>query len=226
MSDRPSAPRPIAPPAFVSAVEADDRAAVDAALAGDRALAHAATDDGTSLVLHARYRFALAALGGLLAARGDDLDLFEAAAVDRPDVVARHLAADPSLATAFAPDGFTALQLASFMGSLGSVRALVDAGAEIEAVSRNPMAIRPLHASAAGRHLEISRLLVGRGADVDAVQRDSFTPLMAAAQHGDEPLAELLLAAGADRSARTDGGSSAADLAAASGHEGLAARLR
>lgn len=218
--------RPTAPSALIAAAEADDAATVRSHIAADPALAGAVLPDGTSLLLHARYRFALGVVEAILEARGDDLDPYEAAACDRPTRLAALVAADPSVATAYAPDGFTALQLASFMGSVEGVRILLAAGAEVEAVARNPMAIRPLHAAAAGRHLEISRLLVARGADVNAVQRDSFTPLMAAAQHGDEPLADLLLAAGADRAARTDDGRSAADLAAASGHEGLAARLR
>lgn len=218
--------RPIAPDHLVAAVEADDADAVRRLLAAEPRLATATTADGTSLVLHARYRFALAALAALLEARGDDLSVFEAAACDRPEVVARLLASEPALATAHAPDGFTALQLAAFMGSLGSVEALLGAGAEVDAVARNPMAIRPLHAAAAGRHLGIARLLVERGADVNAVQRDSFTPLQEAAQNGDEPLVDLLLAAGADRSARTDAGTSAADLAEEAGHPELAARLR
>jgi ankyrin repeat protein len=224
MHDRTT--RPTAPAELVVAVEADDAETVRRLLGAEPALAGTATADGTSLVLHARYRFATAALTVLLAARGDDLDLFEAAACDRADIVARRLAAEPALAAAFAPDGFTALQLAAFMGSLGAVEALLDAGADVEAVARNPMAIRPLHASAAGRHLEISRRLVERGADVNAVQRDSFTPLGEAAQNGDLPLVELLLAAGADRSARTSDGRTPADLAEAAGHAQLAASLR
>lgn len=221
--------RPIAPPPLVAAVESDDAVTVRSILRADPSAAGASLPDGTSLLLHALYRSARAAVDALVEARGDALDaydVFEAAAVGRADLVVRLVAADPSLATDYAADGFTALQLASFLGSLECVRALVDAGADIEAVSRNAMAIRPLHAAAAGRHLAISRLLVERGADVDAVQRDSFTPLMAAAQHGDEELVELLLSAGADPAARTDGGTSAADLAADAGHPGLAARLR
>lgn len=218
--------RPPAPADLLAAIEADDADVVRRLLLADPSLARGTTPDGTSLVLHARYRWARAALDALLAVRGDDLDVFEAAACDRPDLVERLLRADPALATTFAPDGFTALQLAAFMGSIGSVRALLAAGAEVETVARNPMAIRPLHAAAAGRHLEICRLLVERGADVNAVQRDSFTPLQEAAQNGDEPLVELLLGAGADRSARTDGGKTAADLAQEAGHPALAARLR
>ena len=45
---------------------------------------------------------------------------------------------------------------------------------------------------AAGRHIEVCRLLIASGADVNATQRHGFTPLHAAAQHGDIELVELL----------------------------------
>ena len=64
--------------------------------------------------------------------------------------------------------------------------------------------MQPLHSAAAGRHLEVCRLLIAAGADVNATQRDEFTPLHAAAQHGDVELVELFLSAGADPTAQTD----------------------
>ena len=96
---------------------------------------------------------------------------------------------------------------------------------DVEAVSEDAMRVRPLHSAAAGGHTAVCRLLIERGADVNAVQRGSFTPLMAAAQNGDGELIEMLLAAGADPAARTDDGRSAADLARDAGHRTLAERL-
>ena len=60
------------------------------------------------------------------------------------------------------------------------------------------MRVQPLHGAAAGRHIEVCRLLIASGADVNATQQHDFTPLHAAAQHGDNELVELFLSAGAD----------------------------
>ena len=69
-------------------------------------------------------------------------------------------------------------------------------------------------------------MLLTAGADVNAVQRDGYTPLHAAAQHGDDELVELFLSAGADPAARIADGSTPADLAEAAGHPDVARRLR
>jgi uncharacterized protein len=207
------------------AIRADDLGSVDRMLAADPRLASARDGDGLTPVIQARYSFKRAALDRLLALRGDDLDVFEAAMTGRADLVLAHLGGDPGLAQAWSPDGFTALHYPAFFGGLDVARALVDAGADIEAVSRNEMGARPLHSAAAGRHLDVSRLLIERGADVNALQHGGFAPLHQAAQHGDGELASLLLAAGADRGLRLDDGRTAADIALEAGHEDLAERL-
>ena len=61
---------------------------------------------------------------------------------------------------------------------------------------------------------------------MNATQRDSYTPLHAAAFHGDDELIELFLSAGADPAARIDDGSTPADTAEAAGHADAARRLR
>ena len=59
----------------------------------------------------------------------------------------------------------------------------------------------PLHSAAAtgdpDARYEIANLLLEHGADPNARQQDEFTPLMAADQHGDTRLRELLVQHGA-----------------------------
>ncbi len=210
---------------LLSAIKGDDIASVERILAEDPALAGARDADGLTPVMNARYWFKLDALDRLVAVRGDDLDIFEAAMTGRADLVRAHLRRDPGLATAWSPDGYTALHYPAFFGGLEVAEALVEGGADLEALARNPMGARPLHSAAAGRHLEICRLLVERGADVNATQHGGYGPIHQAAQHGDGELAELLLSAGADRDTRLDDGRTAADVALEAGHEGLADRL-
>ena len=93
-------------------------------------------------------------------------------------------------------------------------------------VAGNEMRVQPLHSAAAGRHLEVCRLLLAAGADVDARQAGGFTPLHAAAQNGDPELVELFLSARADPPAPTDDGETPADTAEAAGHPDVARRLR
>ncbi len=62
----------------------------------------------------------------------------------------------------------------------------------------------PLHAAAAGRHLEVIAILLAHGANVNARQQGGWTALHAAAQNGDVEIAKLLIAHGADAEARAD----------------------
>jgi uncharacterized protein len=187
-------------------------------------LAAVAPEAAMSEVLQALYR-GDAEGARRLAAGSPGLDLFEAAALGSVDRLETLLAADPASARAFAPDGFTALQLAAFFGQPAAVRILLQAGADPNAVSRNDMRIQPLHAATANGNPETIRLLVDAGADPNARQKGGFTPLQARAQCGDAAMVRLLLDRGADPLLRSDDGRSAADLARQSGHPELAALL-
>ena len=103
---------------------------------------------------------------------------------------------------------------------------LLEHGASVDAFTRNPFANQPLHAAAAGRHIEVCRVLLAAGADVNATQHGGYAPLHEAAQHGDVEMTELFLSAGADAGLTTDAGETPADLAATAGHADLADRLR
>jgi uncharacterized protein len=188
-------------------------------------LAAARDGDGVSLVLQARYRGADEAVAAVLAA-GAPLDAFDAAGVGKTERLASAVADDPQVVHARSADGFTALHLAAFFGHVDAARLLLDHGADPAAVADNPMRVQPLHSAVAGRHAELTAMLVESGAPVNVAQRGGWTPLHAAAQHGDEGLVDLLLAAGADPGALADDGRSPADMAEAAGHPALAARLR
>lgn len=210
---------------LIAAVQAGDADRVTALLAEDPSLANARDASGVSALLLSRYRSDRVVTDALLSA-DPDLDVFEAAALGYADRLAEHLDADRGAARTVSADGFTALHLAAFFGKVETARRLLDAGAEVNAVSQNAMRVQPLHSAAAGRHHEVCRVLLTAGADVNAVQRDSYAPIHAAAQHGDDELVELFLSAGADPAARIADGSTPADLAEAAGHPDAAKRLR
>jgi ankyrin repeat protein len=213
------------PADMMAAVAAGDVERVAALLADDPSLVSARGEDGVSALLLARYRFDRPTMDTLIAA-DPDLDLFEAAAYGRIDRMRQCLDDDPSVISAFSPDGFTALHLAAFFGKIEIARALIDAGARVDAYTTNDLANQPLHAAAAGRNVEICRLLLAGGADVNATQHGGFTPLHEAAQHGDDEMVELFLSAGADPTISVADGGTAADLAEAAGHHDVAVRLR
>jgi adenosylhomocysteine nucleosidase len=210
---------------LIAAINDDDADRVTALLADDPELVNTRDRNGVSALMLSRYRFDRATTDALLAL-DPELDVFEAATLGIIDRVNERLVEDPSRATAFSPDGFTALHLAAFFGKTVIARRLIEAGADPGTYSANEFDVQPLHSAAAGRHVEICRLLIAAGADVNAPQRNGFRALHAAAQHGDVELLELLLSAGADPVLATDDGETPARTAEAEGHVDVARRLR
>jgi len=135
-----------------------------------------------------------------LSAETGDLDVFEASALGDTERLGELLREEPERARAWSPDGFTALHYAAFFGTPEAIRALVAAGADLEAPARNlefaPEA-RSLHSAVAAGRADNAEALLEAGADPNARQHGGFTPLMAAEQGGDFELAELLIRHGA-----------------------------
>ena len=131
-------------------------------------------------------------------AAAKELDVFEAAALGDVDRL-RQLA---DRVDNWSDDGFTPLHYAAFFGHTDAARALIDAGADLEAPSRNTefaLDARPLHSAAAARQHDVCRVLLEAGAEPDAEQHGGSTPLRQAEQNGDAELAELLREFGATR---------------------------
>ena len=73
--------------------------------------------------------------------------------------------------------------------------------------------------------LEVARLLIEAGADVNATAAGGYTPLHIAASNGNREMVILLLESGADRTARCDQDKTAADYARERGHAQVLAML-
>lgn len=188
---------------LADAIKQNDNARVETILAADPALVNAKTEDGISMVMLALY-YGRNDIAKSLVTHNAQLDLFDAAALGDVDRARGWLAMQPQLANTIAPDGFTALGLASFFGHLHVVDALLEYHADPNIAAQNAMRVAPLHSAVAGNHFAVAAKLVEAGANVNAVQADGFTPLMGAAQNGNAELTRLLLDHGADRNARTD----------------------
>lgn len=212
------------PNEVIEAVKSGDRARVEQAIAANAALAASLDDNGVSALLTAVY-YGQREIADLLASKVSTMSMHEGAAIGDLATI-RALGRWPDTLRDYSPDGWTPLHLAAAFGGPDAVRTLLELGADPNQRSRNALNNTPLHACAAISHsVEMARMLLDRGADVNAVQHGGFTALHSAAFNGSTDLVRLLLARGADRNLRTDDGQTAVDLAREKGHQEIAALL-
>jgi ankyrin repeat protein len=192
--------------------------------------------------------------GSTFAADYDSVDFFRAVNVDNDGAVSRMLAAgldpnqldprgQPALIVALQSQslkvakvlwdakgiqvdirnhaGETPLMMAALKAEVDAATALVAHGAAVQKDGWSP-----LHYAATGGSAAIVRLLLSKGATLEARSPNGTTPLMMAARYGNEEAVDALLAAGADRTARNDLGMDASAFAASAGRDRLAARLK
>lgn len=133
------------------------------------------------------------------------------------------------------PDGYTALAYALADGKFAAAKALIGAGASATAPA-GPEKLTPLMIDASQRPieqremalvegvgpLEIARLLVTRGARVNATSTTGMTPLMIAAVHNNPAMIGVLIQLGADTAAKEAGGHTARELAVLNGNDSAA----
>jgi len=122
-----------------------------------------------------------------------------------------------------AANGNTALMMAAFKRNRLAVEALLAKGAAV-----NQPGWTALHYAAASGDEDIVRLLIARGAKVDAVSpkaSGAYTPMMMAAREGHDGAALVLIAHGADRMRRNSEGLTAVQLAERAGKPRVARAL-
>ena len=210
---------------FLNAVTSGEALKVKEWVKKDRSLANATDEKGVSAILLAVY-YRKAEVVDVLLSVGFDLNIFEAAATGQTDRVGKLLKKEPELVNAFSSDGFYPLGLAIFFGHTETAMLLMTSGAEVNMAAKNEMKVMPLHAAAAARQLDAARMLVKRGADVNAAHQAGYTALHAVASTGQLEFAELLLVSGADVNAKTDMGKTALTFALEGGQGEMALLLR
>ena len=120
-----------------AAIRSGDAARVRALVEADPALASARDEAGLSAVLTALYHRQAEARDALLAA-DPELDVLDAAATGRLDVLRAIIESDQDALAARSPEGFTPLHLAAFFGGARAVRMLLAAGMPADADQENP----------------------------------------------------------------------------------------
>lgn len=209
---------------LIEAVQAGNAEKLRTLLSENPALAASRDEAGVSALMHAIYRRQTAAIA-LLRQAGLPLDVFEAASLGASDSLSRLVAAQPAVVTAYSADGFTALHFAAFFSQAEAGKFLLEHGAEVTAVAKNPTLVMPLHSAVSSNNVEMTRALIERGAPVNARQQHGWTPLHAAAQNGNLQIVELLLQDGADPTLKNEAGVTALDLAHKHKHAQVADRL-
>ncbi len=111
------------------------------------------------------------------------------------------------------PDGSTPLQWAVYEGDVDQVRALIQAGADVNAA--NHFGANAMQLAAEVANVDILRLLLEAGADPDSANFEGQTALMLVARTGVVEAAELLVKHGASVDARENWGQQTALMWAA-----------
>jgi uncharacterized protein len=175
--------------AIFELVDQDDADGISALLARDPAAVNARDETGVSPLTHALYRGRQAAFEAIRSATTledpwDRLLAGESDGLPAPD--------------AWSADGFTGLHLAAFAHNAAAARALLEAGADPNAIARASFArVTPLGTCAFANEPEVARVLLEHGADPSIAEGDAAdgTPLAVAEANGYSEVADVIRAA-------------------------------
>ena len=133
----------------------------------------------------------------LMVRHGAQLDLFTAVAIGDLDAVKNLIDQHPDSVDATGPDGYPAMHFAVGMDNLDIVKALLNAGANIEILNTSEetgsVNETPLHCAAWWGREEIVRFLIDAGANLDAKDEHGSTPLQDAQSMGNSRIVEIFI---------------------------------
>lgn len=150
-----------------------------------------------------------------LVEQGATIDLFTAVAVNNKSAVENILTRDIGSSNTRSPEGHPAFHFAVEMGYSQIVKSFIAANVDINIRNQNgeraQLNSTPLHAAADFEQLEVVKLLIDAGCEINSKRADGGTPLHCASARGNVPIIKLLLANGANRDAEDDEGSTPLD---------------
>jgi ankyrin repeat protein len=124
-------------------------------------------------------------------------------------------------------------------GKYYAAKALIDLGANVDSRS-GPEGVTPLmtiatqltaqtrtgYIAQGPAPLELARLIISKGADLNVTSKDGVTALMVAAGHNNAPIAGLLATSGADLGIKSTAGQTALEIAEAARNEAAMGALK
>ena len=155
---------PSAEQEFFDAIKKGDSARVAELLKQQPALIRTSNKRGITPVLYAVYA-KHPEIAESFIATGIELSIFEAVATRRIGLVRELIKKDPKLIHAWSPDGWTALHLN--FNNLEMAKLLIDSGADLNLNSRNKLNATPLQGAAANNWIDLAKLYLARGANVN-----------------------------------------------------------
>ncbi|HZD51335.1 MAG TPA: ankyrin repeat domain-containing protein [Silvibacterium sp.] len=210
---------------FLNLIRNGDTAKIAADIEANPTLARCRDAQGVSALMWSVY-VGQPAVRDLLRQHVTDLDISEAACLGDCECMHRLIAGDAMLAREVSADGWPPLHLSAAFAGPQAVTLLLEHGAHIHQVSHNALRNQALHACIAlANSVEVARILLEAGADVNATAAGGYTPLHLAASNGNREIVSLLLEHGANCEALCDQSKSSADYARDRGHNDVVALL-
>ncbi len=190
---------------FLEAIQKGNLSKINQLLETNPALANSKAKNGVSVILLALYH-GHRNIAQTIATKRHELDIFEASVLGKLEQVKNLIDQNPSLVNSYSPDGFTPVALSSYLGQKEPTEYLIDKGANVNATAKNATGFTALTGAITNNHVEISKILVKRGASVNHRYEGGVSPLMEASLIGNVELVNFLLANGADPNAKTGDG--------------------
>ena len=108
---------------------------------------------------------------------GAPVDIFEASVLGKVDRIQEILKSQSRARVRACAGRIHAGRAGGVLRPAAAVKALIAAGADVNAAAKNALKVQALHAAVAGRNLEIVKAVLDAGADPNAQQQAGFRPM-------------------------------------------------